>query len=206
MTTSPQTPATQAPTHPQPNSTTIIEQRTSRIRRTRTQTTRRPAANRSPRIRGDVPRHPHSRPRDPHGAHGHHLVGDTDPQKLRCRSSSITARFCAGSMLRESARLLPVRRGRLSIPPRKRRPDAYVRGRRRPVAHQPAFQAAVRGHAGQASFHCFRFRHAVRRRAARTAGHLRQGGQFGRVGGDARRHACRSTTASICARRKRRCR
>ena len=82
----------------------------------------------------------------------------------------------------------PFTAGRVRVQARERGPDAHVRGRGRPVPHQPALPPAVQGHAGQAPVHGLRFGHAVRLRPGRAARHLRQGRQLGRVDRDAGRH------------------
>ena len=155
-------------------------------RRTRTQAARRVAANRRRLFRRRT-HHPHPRPRNPHGADRHDAFRLRSPQG-RAAEIRRSRRNTALADARQSARLFSVHRGRVPIPPRERRPDAHVRRRRRSVPHQPPFQAALRRHAGQTPFDRVRFGHALRRRAARAPGHLRQGRQFGRFGRNARRH------------------
>ena len=110
----------------------------------------------------------------------HHAVGQQDPQggaaalRMPRRDPEVAA---AG----QRARQLPVHRRHLRLQARERGPDTHVRRRGRRLPHQPALQAAERGHAGQAPVHRLRLGDAVRQRPRPAPGHLRQGRQLRRV-------------------------
>ena len=63
--------------------------------------------------------------------------------------------------------IVPVHRRHLRVQARGRGSDAHVRRRGRRVPHQPALQAGLRGHAGQAAVDRVRLGHALRQRPGR---------------------------------------
>ncbi len=81
----------------------------------------------------------------------------------------------------EPARLLPLHRRRLPLPPRGRGPDPDVRRRGRPGAHQPPLPLPLPGPAGGAPLDRLRLGHPLRRGPRRAPRHLRQGRQLGRL-------------------------
>ena len=94
------------------------------------------------------------------------LVGHARSARSRCRSYEDHGEILKWLLLDNVPGSFPVHRRHLRVQARGRRPDAHVRRRRRRLPHQPALQAAVRRHAGQAPVDRLRLGHAVRQRPA----------------------------------------
>ena len=128
-----------------------------------------------------------ARPGDPHAAASRVAVRVEDPARQPAAPHRPRRpRLVPAS--REPARLLPVQRGRVPVQARHRGRGPHVRRRGRPVPHQPAVQAALRGRRGQPSLHRLRLRDALRSRPRPAPRRLRQGRHVRRLGGDVRRH------------------
>src|SRR5437773_390621 len=97
-------------------------------------------------------------------------------------------RAAALAPAREPAGRVSVHRRGVPLQARERGSDAHVRRRRQSLPHQPALPPAVEGPAREAPVDRVRLGDAVRLRPRRTARHLRQGRQLGRVDRHARRH------------------
>ncbi len=105
----------------------------------------------------------------------------------RSRAPTAPGRTAALCPPRKPARLLPLHGGPVPVQARGRGPDAHVRRRGKPGAHQPPLPPRQRRAARRAPLHRLRLGHPLRLRPRRAARHLRQGGQRGRVRAHARR-------------------
>ncbi len=138
-----------------------------------------------------------ARPRDPHPPHPHHPLR-FDRAQGGPAARTRRPRRCSAFLRENLPGLFPFTAG-VFPSSGKRGSDPHTSRRGRPLPHQPPLQDGERGHARAPAVHRLRLAHPVRLRPGRTAGHLRQDRQLGRVHRHPGRHAECSTTADLCA-------